>query len=289
MSARHRIQNEPAWLLHHRPFRDTSRILDILSRDHGRLALVARGARSAKSKLRGVLRPFLPLSLSWAGRAELGTLTGAEMNGAPISLSGDALLSGYYANELLLKLMHRHDPQPEIFALYSRTVEQLAGRERPAALLRDFEIELLALLGYALDLGQDALGQDDIVRDRCYEYRPGQGAVPVAPRSGAMAFSGQQLLGIRARDFDDPETLRAAGRLLRGVIAYHLDGRELNSRKVLMELHRNRAAGRAADDTGEDGLAATKSGHAADDAGGNALADTHAGRAADEEGDYGLG
>jgi len=105
MPSSKRVFNQPAWVLHHRPFRDTSRILDILSLDHGRLSLVARGARSAKSKLRGYLRPFTPLQLSWVIRSDLGTLTGAEMNGAPITLTGDALLSGYYVNELLLYLL----------------------------------------------------------------------------------------------------------------------------------------------------------------------------------------
>ncbi|MFQ5983477.1 MAG: DNA repair protein RecO, partial [Woeseiaceae bacterium] len=88
MQVRKRVQGEPAFILHHRPFGDTSRILDIISPNHGRLAVVARGSRSAKSRLRGVLRPFLPLKLSWVIRSELGTLTGAEMNGAPISLQG---------------------------------------------------------------------------------------------------------------------------------------------------------------------------------------------------------
>ncbi len=243
MTTRTRIDREPAWLLHHRPFRDTSRILDVLSRDHGRLSLVARGARAAKSRLRGILRPFLPLSLSWVGRSELGTLTGAEMDGAPLSLGGDALLSGYYANELLLKLMHRHDPQPEVFDLYSRTVDALAGTSRPAPLLRSFEIELLGLLGYGLDLDHDAVARDAICDGRHYEYRAAEGAVPVETRDGPMVFSGRDLLAVRDQAFSDPAALRAAARLTRGVIAYHLDGRELKSRKVLLELRRASAAG----------------------------------------------
>lgn len=236
-----RIQQEPAWLLHHRPFRDSSRILDILSRDHGRLSLVARGARSAKSRLNGVLRPFMPLSLSWVARSDLGTLTGAEMDGAPVSLTGDALLSGYYANELLLKLMHRFDPQPEIFALYGRTIDRLAGKAQPAPTLRQFEIELLSLLGYALNLEQDVADHRDLLDDVYYEYRTTLGAMPSAQPDGPMVFSGRDLRAIRGGSFADPATLRAASRLLRGVIAYHLDGKELKSRKVLQELRRRPA------------------------------------------------
>ncbi|MEE3237110.1 MAG: DNA repair protein RecO, partial [Pseudomonadota bacterium] len=122
-----RVQQEPAWVLHHRPFRDTSRILDVLTRDHGRLAVVARGSRTGRSRLKGILRPFLPLRLSWVIRTDMGTLTGAEMNGAPVSLTGEALMSGYYVNELMLRLVHRHDPQPEIFAIYESTIGALNG------------------------------------------------------------------------------------------------------------------------------------------------------------------
>ena len=155
MTAPKRVQNQPAWLLHHRPFRDTSRILDIISRDYGRLSLVARGSRSANSKLKGYLRPFLPVQMSWFIRSDLGTLTGAEMNGAPISLSGDALLSAYYINELLLNLLHKHDPQTDIFSAYQNTIETLNREADVAAVLRRFEMELLRLLGYGLNLDHD--------------------------------------------------------------------------------------------------------------------------------------
>ena len=239
MIASRRNQNEPAWLLHHRPFRDSSQILDILSRNHGRLAVVAKGSRGAKSKLRGILRPFLPLQLSWIIRSDLGTLTGAEMDGAPISLTGDALLSGYYVNELILKLLHRHDPQPEIFAAYGRTIERLAGSQGVAPYLRQFEIELLRMLGYALNLDHDTETREPLRPRQQYEYRAEQGPVPVSEREGPMVFTGAELDAIRNQQFTDPAVLKNAGSLLRNVIAYHLDGKELKSRKVLKEI-RNR-------------------------------------------------
>ncbi len=242
MIAPQRIQNEPAWLLHHRPFRDSSQILDILSLDQGRLAVVAKGSRGAKSKLRGILRPFLPLQLSWFIRSDLGTLTGAEMNGAPLSLSGDALLSGYYVNELILKLLHRHDPQPEIFAAYSRTIERLAGGKEVAAYLRQFEIELLRILGYALNLDHDTETTEPLRPQQQYEYRVEQGLVPVSDREGPMVFRGAEIDAIRNQQFADPAVLKNAGSLLRNVIAYHLDGKELKSRKVLKDM-RNRKTG----------------------------------------------
>lgn len=236
MTASRRIHQEPAWVLHHRPFRDSSRILDVFSLEHGRLALVARGSRAAKSRLKGVLRPFLPLQLSWVIRSEMGTLTGAEMNGPPISLSGDALMSGYYVNELMLNLLHRHDPQPEVFVAYEAAIGALNGSTGVAAVLRRFEMDALALLGYALNLDHDTRSGDEISPDRAYEYQVEQGPFAVDRRDGPMIFSGHELRAIARFEFSDPAVLSAAGRLLRQVIDWHLDGRELQSRKVLREI-----------------------------------------------------
>jgi len=233
-----RVQNEPAWLLHHRPFRDSSRILDVLSRDHGRLSLVARGSRSARSKLKGILRPFLPLQLSWIIRSDLGTLTGAEMDGAPISLAGDALLSGYYVNELILNLLHRHDPQPEIYSVYRRTISNLKNPAEVTVSLRRFEMETLSLLGYALNLDHDTQTGRELDPDLRYEYCPGEGPAPAGDRVGPMVFTGNELDAVARQEFENPETLRNAGVLLRNVIAWHLDGKELKSRKVLKEMRR---------------------------------------------------
>lgn len=235
-----RVQNEPAWLLHHRDYQDSSRILELLSRDHGRLSVVARGSRSAGSRLKGILRPFLPLQVSWVSRTDLGTLTGAELKGAPVSLTGDALLSGYYANELLLHLVHRHDPQPEIFRIYGSTIESLSGGRDISAKLRAFEMELLRLLGYALNLDHDAHTAEPLSATRWYVYRPEQGPAAASDISGPMTFSGSDLIAIREGNFSRPETLRSAGRLLREVISYHLGGRELKSRKVFRDMRRGK-------------------------------------------------
>jgi DNA repair protein RecO (recombination protein O) len=150
MSSQRRVQQQPGYILHHRPFRDTSQILDIVTRDHGKVAVVARGSRGAKSRLAGVLRPFLPLKVSWVAKSDLGTLTGAEAAGAPSGMAGDALLSAFYVNELLLYFLHRYDPQPEIFALYEEVIKALASSDNVAASLRSFELEFLSLLGMSL-------------------------------------------------------------------------------------------------------------------------------------------
>jgi len=203
---------------------------------------VARGSRGSKSRLAGVLRPFLPLRVSWVAKSDLGTLTGAEAAGAPAGLRGDALLSAYYVNELMLHFLHRHDPQPEIFELYADLVPQLCSSVNVATSLRRFELELLSLLGYAVTLDHEAGTEKDVEPERHYEYRVEQGPVPVDRSEGALVFDGATLLAIGAGQFDDADVLRAANRLLRDVISHHLGGKELQSRKVLLEVHRGRIA-----------------------------------------------
>jgi len=240
MTTPRRVQQQPAYILHHRPFRDSSQILDVLSRDHGKLSLVARGSRGAKSRLRGILRPFMPLSMSWFLKSDLGTLTGAEIQGAPLSLTGDALLSGYYVNELLLHFLHRHDPQPGIFDLYAQTIRSLAAAQSIAPRLRQFEIELLRQIGYALNFDHESASQQPLEAHQNYEYRVEQGPVAVSKTDGPLVFSGAMLTAVGAQKFDDPDTLRAANRLMREVVSFHLGGKELKSRKVLLEIHRNK-------------------------------------------------
>ncbi|MDH3266483.1 MAG: DNA repair protein RecO [Gammaproteobacteria bacterium] len=239
MIANRRVQQQAAFILHHRPFRDSSQILDIFSRDHGKLALVARGSRGARSRLKGVLRPFMPLSLSWIIKSDLGTLTGAENRGGPLSLSGDALLSGYYVNELVMHFLHRHDPQPEIFDAYTHTIESLvmAGNDI-AECLRRFEIELLRQVGYALNLDYEFATNAVLEDEKHYEYRVEQGPVAVSKSQGPLVFTGKMLASISAQQFAQADVLRAANRLLREVIRFHLGGKELKSRKVLLEMHR---------------------------------------------------
>ena len=236
MAERRNVQLQAAWLLHHRPFRDSSQILDVFTRDHGRLSLVARGSRGAKSRLRGVLRPFMPLSLSWYSRGDMGTLTGAELDGAPMSLGGEALMAAYYLNELIMNLLHRHDPQPEMFSLYGDTLRRLLASEQVVEGLREFELDLLSLLGYGVVLDRESGSGAELQGDQHYEYRLDVGPVPVHEQHGDMVFLGSELAAVGRREFTHGPTLRSANRLLRRVIAYHLNGKELKSRKVLRDV-----------------------------------------------------
>ncbi|HEX7374744.1 MAG TPA: DNA repair protein RecO, partial [Steroidobacteraceae bacterium] len=150
VSAR-RVHLEPAFLLHHYPWRDTSRIFELLTRSHGRVSVFARASRKAASGTGTALQPFGELLVSWAGRGEAGQLTGAERVRPPVHLTGDRLMSGFYANELLMKLLERHDPHPRLFDAYGTLIAQLAKSQADAQRsLRLFEKRLLEELGWGL-------------------------------------------------------------------------------------------------------------------------------------------
>src|SRR3954470_16585816 len=139
MVARERITLEPAFVLHSREYRDTSRILDVFSVAHGRLTLFARGARGPKSKLASLLMPFRPLLVSWTGRGDAAQLTGAEPHGEALTLPPRQVLSAFYLNELIINLTTRHDPQPQLFSDYAQALRRLCAEAPPKPALRVFE------------------------------------------------------------------------------------------------------------------------------------------------------
>ncbi len=239
MSARRRVLLEPAWLLHHRPFSDSSRILELVTRGHGRVTLFARGVRRGGSPLRAVLQPFVPLAVSWSGRADGGTLTGAEIAGDCRALPPARLMSGFYLNELLLRLLPREEPQAEIFGGYSAAVAALAGGGHEQATLRLFELLLLDQLGYGLELSREAGGGEPLEPDRYYHFRAGHGVVrAVAEPVPEGSYRGGDLLALAAGQLETPAALSGARRLLREALAHCLEGRGLRSRDVMLALRR---------------------------------------------------
>lgn len=170
-----RVQLQAAYILHHRPLRETSVIADLLTPDHGRVSVVARGARSPKSKTRVLLQPFRPLLVSWVGRGELKTLSGIEEQGLAFALSGLSMGCAYYVNELMLRLAPPFTPLHEAFALYSRTLAVLPGNETPEPLLRQFELELLDSLGLLPDYGHCVNGFEAPLPGNDYLYHPATG------------------------------------------------------------------------------------------------------------------
>ena len=237
MREKSRQDAQPGFVLHSYPYRETSLLVEAFTRDHGRVALMARGARRPKSALRGILLSFQPLLVSWSGRSELRTLTRAEWRGPYSPLGGQALICGFYLNELLLKLLAREDPHEELYDAYAASLARLAAGEPQAAVLRGFERRLLNELGYALRLERDAERGAPIDPARRYLYEPERG--PVACNGGApggMQVSGQTLLDIARDDYGRAQTRDEARALMRALIAQRLSGQTLHTRNVLMEL-----------------------------------------------------
>lgn len=222
-----RIQLEPAYVLHSRSFRETSLIIEIFSRDHGRSAVVARGAKSARSRWKNVLQPFRPLLLSWTQKSDLGTLTAADQVASPPGLRGQSLYCGLYMNELLMRLLHRGDPHREVFERYRHVLSELASDQAPQPLLRVFEKHLLEAVGYAMVLEREYDTGADIRPGQWYDYQPGRGAVRVSgPGKGRV--SGEALLQLHAEQ-PQAEHLPELRMLMRSVIGYHLGDRPLKS------------------------------------------------------------
>ena len=238
MSGKKRILKQPSWVLHQRPYRDTSSIIDIFSRDFGRISIVAKGSRSPKSKFRGLLRPFLPMNLSWYSGKNLGNLTDIEVTEKPYNLTGDSLLSAYYLNELIIKFLLKDDSQVEIYDLYSRTISSLIQARDIAPILRIFELEFLRLIGYGLNLNFEAGTEFPVKSNLFYEYKPDVGLVISESKDKPYVFGGADIKAINQRDFQSNKTIKTANKLLKSIITYHLDGRQLKTRKVLEELRR---------------------------------------------------
>jgi DNA repair protein RecO (recombination protein O) len=238
-SSKQRIQDEPAFVLHSYPFRETSLILEVFSRQHGRVPLVARGARRPRSALRGLLMGFQPLTLSWFGKHELRTLHGAEWQGGQPQLQGTALMCGFYLNELLLNLMARDDPHEALFDYYEQTLRRLAQEDDHAFTLRCFEKHMLQELGYALSLESEAGSGKPILPDRTYRYILERGAIAeTVDSSQGMPVAGKTLLDMAADDYRDANSARQSKHLMRMLLDHHLAGKTLHTRELMRDLQK---------------------------------------------------
>jgi len=228
-----RLDQQPAYVLHARPYRETSLLLECLTRDHGRLGVVARGVRGERAKLRRAqLEPFQPLALDLLLRGEMATLTGAETVGMPLRLGGDHGLAGLYLNELVVRLTARQDALPALFDAYARTLARLAAGEPAGWTLRRFERDLLEAIGYGLQLRSEAGGEEVLQAQAHYRYDVEQGAVRCAA-GAARAVRGGDLLALAEDRMPDPAGAAALRRLMREVIRYHLGGGELRAWRML--------------------------------------------------------
>lgn len=242
-----------AYVLHHYDWSETSLVLDLFTREQGRLAVVAKGAKRPYSQLRSVLLPFLrlqvtlskPSKMNEEGAAEVQTLRGAEWIGGQTLPSGAALFSGYYINELLLKFLPRQDPSPELFDAYAGLLPQLQRADAAQAALRAFELRLLALCGLLPDLSVLATTQAPLEPERLYMMAAESGViVPThdAPQLSGQAFTQLQAALLHGSTAALQQACEAAGAplkpMLRALLHYHLGHRPLRTRQVLLDVQK---------------------------------------------------
>lgn len=230
-----RVNLQPSYILHSRPYRDSSALLDVFTAEYGRISLIARGARrqSRKGSKTALLQPFTPLLLSFSGRAELKTLTATETAGMAFALRGERMFSAMYINELMVRLLHQNDPHPGLFAAYGAALQSLADNAALDTLLRRFEMSLLDELGYSFDFDVDGASGQRICASGCYSYDPEQGLVAVGEGrvTASSTYAGADLLKIAAGEYGG-ELRSVAKRLLREVLATHLGEVPLRSREL---------------------------------------------------------
>ena len=236
--AARRVQLAEGYVLHHRPYRDTSRIVEVFTREHGRLTLFARGVRGPKSRLAPVLQPFRRLLLSFVlGRGDAAQLTGAELaDAAAATPRAETLMSAYYLSELLLKLTERLDAQPALYEAYSQALQRLCEPGPEAPVLREFEMQLLQACGYGIDFA----GLEPAQR---YVFTAGVGFTPSQQPGGQPgeqqdSLSGVALLAVAAGHWHNADGLAAAGRILRAALDQCLDGYEIRTRAVARSVRR---------------------------------------------------
>lgn len=232
-----RVYQQAAFVLHTSAYRETSLLVEAYSRNYGRVGLIAKGARRAKTGLRAILNPFQPLLLGWSDKGDLATLTGAEPTETTTLLNGEALYCGFYMNELLMRLMHRHDPHERLFDAYQTALTRLqSGGEQDAA-LRIFEKNLLQELGYGLILDHEIGAKTPIDPNVLYDYLPERGPLPVnGLEPEGVPIHGCSLLALAAERFNDPRELKETKQLMRCLLAQHLGDRPLRSRELFQRL-----------------------------------------------------
>jgi len=232
----HRVAAQPGFVLHSYPYKETSLIVDVLSRDFGRVALVAKGAKRPHSKLRGVLQTFQPLAVGWSGKSEVRTLTAAEWVGGLPPLEKSALLCGFYLNELLVKLLARDDPHAALFDHYTEALTQLAHDESAPIVLRKFERALLKETGVATDFTVCTSTAGPIDPEQTYVVDPERGPRIARSSERSPTVSGKTLLDMEDQNYEDAVTQSQSKILMRFLLAHHLGSMQLNTRQILIDL-----------------------------------------------------
>ena len=221
---------QPAYILQHRPYRETSLLLEVFTRDFGLISVLAKGVRKEKSKTAGLLLPFSLLQISYLDKNELKLLTNAEFLEAH-DLQRLGLYCGFYVNELLQRFLHKHDPNPALFVRYQQCLQALLTDENIEQTLRYFELDLLEQAGYAIELDVDSRSGKTVQAERLYQFEANLGMV-----EHSTCIDGRTLLAISERNALDSVSLNQAKQLLRTLLAQHLQGKPLKSRAVLAKV-----------------------------------------------------
>ncbi len=233
------LELQSAFVLHTRAYRDTSLLVEFFTEQQGRISAVAKGVRGPRSTWRGLLLPGVPLLVTCKGKHDLLTLVQAESHGTKPALHGNALLSQFYLNELLLNLLQRHDPHPELYRLYVDTLQALTQMEQIEIPLRIFEMELLRMLGYGLNLGIDAVTHESVESDRHYQLYVELGVVEISSAdvgtNQQSIYQGKTLLALADRQLSDDKIILAeAKRIMRRILDHVLNGRAIKSRELFI-------------------------------------------------------
>ena len=243
----HKQDNQPVYVLHTYPFKETSLVVELFSQQFGRLAAVAKGARRPHSAMRGMLQSFQMLSGAWSGKNELKTLHSLDWNAGLTLLKGEALMCGFYMNELLLRLLPREDAHENLFKYYDATLKTLATEQSLldgqnvisgkslAITLRRFELKLLQEMGYAVPLQTDE-NDSAIIADKIYRYEAEYGACDLRASKNGVQLNGATLLNMASDDYAEIQTQNQSKQLMRYLLAHYLGDKPLHTRQLLIDL-----------------------------------------------------
>ncbi len=231
-----RYDQQPVYVLHTYPFKETSLVVELFSRQIGRVAAIAKGARRPRAAMRGMLQSFQPLVATWSGKSELRNLHGVEWRGGLHVLHGQALICGFYLNELMLRLLPREDPHETLFEHYEDALRRLSRDEPHSLVLRCFEKRLLQELGYALPLEHEAESTTLIEPDRLYCYVVEHGPTRQITGQSGVQLHGKTLLDMARDDYSDAQTLQQSKQLMRALVSHYLGEKPLHTRQLLIDL-----------------------------------------------------
>lgn len=230
------------FILHSAPFRETSLLLELFTREYGRLGAIARGVRSARRNNNlsmSRLQPFNNLLLSLHGRRDLRHLVAADPEGTRYDLQGKSLYCGFYLNEILIRLLPKMDAYPDLFDYYQQAMELMAISNNVEPILRRFERFMMESIGYGFSWTKTAFDAESICKEKIYRFVPNAGFLPVRAKDSSYCFIGEQILAIAEGNFDNAETLRVAKKIMRNTIQFHLGSRYLQSRKLFVGTNQN--------------------------------------------------